>query len=105
MINYALALRYSGNIKKSIELIDSCDFSSSSMDLKLAYEIIKENYDEAFDYLEKIGHEGEYINEKAYLFWPLFNDIRKESKFVDLYYKFYEKDFNEQVKNELNKIL
>ena len=100
-INYAIALKNLGCNLDCLKLLNSIDFSSSAIELKMACEVLKDNFEEAFEYLNMIDPEGEYINEKSYLTWPLFKHLRKDARFGELYNKFYGKNLTNEIQNSI----
>lgn len=104
IINYAIALKFSGDTARAIETLDKTDFSSSIYDYKMANEVLRDNFTEALKYLKLIGAKGDHVNEEAYLRWPLFKEIRKDHRFGELFKDIYKKDFNQQIQHSVKQI-
>jgi hypothetical protein len=107
-INYAIALKAKGNKTAARNMLNKKDWSATSYEFRLAYEIILENYTEASSIMEKIGEEGEIIDELAYHDWPLFRDFRSNKEFFRGYesvygYKYYSK-LSEIAEDEKSKL-
>lgn len=93
IINCSLS-KYLQNKKDEAKLIlDKKDWSASSNDFKLAYAVLTDDYEVAYDIMQKIGNNGE-INSTAYKEWPLFNIIRKERKFKEVFKSIFEEDYS-----------
>jgi hypothetical protein len=99
IINKALALKALGKFDEAKSIIKDEDFSSAVIDFKMAREVILGNKNKAFDYLRRIGKQGEFISEKSYLIWPLFNDIRSDPDFAKLYNEIYGKNLIEELES------
>lgn len=84
-VNYAIALSAINNRKAAKNELDKKDWSATTYDFKLAYAVLTENYLDARKLMEKIGKEGELINEMAYHDWPLFRDFRDTEEFSEGY--------------------
>ena len=99
-VNYAIALNAIGEDKAAKNILDKKDWSASAYDFKLAYAVIIKNYEEAKNYMIKIGQQGEYIVELAYHDWPLFRDFRDSEEFISG----YEKVFGYKYSSKLSEI-
>lgn len=105
LINYCIALK---NLNRTDEMniyLNSVDWSSSILDFKLAVELLKDNKIEFLKYMEKIGTKGEYIDEESYKEWPLFRHIRNNNEFQKKYKQIFNKDLEEEIKQEASDII
>ena len=84
-INYSIALKGIGKDSAAVKILDKKDWSATSFDFKLANAIIREEYDEAKEYMKRIGEQGELVSEMAYHDWPLFRDFREKPQFFEGY--------------------
>ena len=91
IINRGLSKYLQGKKNETKEIIDK-DWSASSKEFKLAKAILFDDYKEAYKIMEEIGSKGE-VNNLDYREWPLFLEIRKESKFKKIYKKIFKKDY------------
>lgn len=103
-INYAIALKNLGYEHECVKLLDSIDFSSSAIDLKMACEVLKDDFNKAFEYLNMIGSQGEYLDEKGYRTWPLFKHLRKDARFGEIYSKIYGKNLTNEIQNSIREL-
>lgn len=97
IINYCIALSSLGRKDQVVNVLESEDFSSCSIEFKLAKETLLSNYEKTYDYMKKVGKNGDFFNEKAYMSWPLFNDLRKETKFPEIFKEIFNKDFTQEL--------
>jgi len=106
VINYVLALAFSGNKKEASRVVDKENWSALCYDFKLAYQILKENYAEAGSIMQRIGRKGEYVFQHAYHDWPLFKYFRQTKEFLAAYNDIYGYPFAEELKRnaEENKV-
>jgi len=92
VVNAALS-KYLQNKKEDSKLIlEKKDWSASSIEFKLAYEVLSDNYENAYLIMNKIGNKGD-VNKSAYKEWPLFSKLRKESKFKETYMAIFAEEY------------
>jgi len=92
IINKALSKYFQKKTNEVKEILDTKDWSASSDDFKLAYEVLTENFEEAYLIMKKIGKNGD-VDQSDYKQWPLFSKIRKEEKFKSTYKSIFEEDY------------
>lgn len=85
VVNQALAYKWSGNDKRAREIIAGEDWSATSGRFRLAEAVILENYKQAYDIMQEIGKNYLEVGLYDYREWPLFKEIRKENKFLELF--------------------
>lgn len=100
-INYSIALNFSGDKSKMHAILNKTDWSSCIDDFKVAKLVLEEKFEDACVILKKIGKKGEYIDERAYREWPLFNNIRKDNVFQKTYQEIYDKVLTVEIKNNI----
>jgi len=93
IINYSIALKYSGQEDKVKPFLSKYDWSACINDLKLAEAVMLGNYDEAEEIMIKIGKHGELVSRTGYHIWPLFRDFRATKQFIQAYQKVYDVPF------------
>lgn len=84
-VNYAIALKATKQTDQSNKVLDKLDWSATSNEFKLAYNVLKEDFSAAKNCMLKVGKSSELIPEIAYLDWPLFRDFRDSQEFFDAY--------------------
>lgn len=92
VINLAQAYKWNGEEEKCEKLITSYDWSPLSYSFKLSSAVLRDNYNEATQYMKRIGNNGE-VSKSDYLEWPIFKKFRKSEEFKEV----YEEIFNEPV--------
>ena len=92
LINKALSKYLGGNIDEAKKIINGKDWSATSTNFKLAVNTILECYNEVYKLMEQIGTTGD-IPKHAYQIWPLFNKIRVEVKFQEVFKKVFLEDY------------
>jgi hypothetical protein len=92
-INYAQAMKWSGDNAGAMTVLDSTDWSSSIRDLRLGVEVLRGNFDEAVALMKGIGKNGELVNQPAYREWPLFREFRTAETFKLAYSEVYGEPF------------
>ena len=98
MINHIIALKNCKLDEKVNELLDSQDWSALCNDFRIAEKVLREDYDDALEIMEKIGMKGDFINEHAYHVWPLFREFRQTEQFLKGYKKVYGYNFATKLK-------
>ncbi|SMF22929.1 hypothetical protein [Pseudobacteriovorax antillogorgiicola] len=97
-INAAQAYKWAGDSAAADKCLNDFDWSSSNRNIQLAEKVLRDNFDKAYELMEKIGKEGELINEEAYYHWPLFREVKKEPKFKETLKSIYGKSKSEDKK-------
>lgn len=92
VINAALSKYLQGKKDEAKKILDKKDWSATSDDFKLAYEVLTDNFDIAYKIMLKIGKNGD-VDSSDYKEWPLFTTIRKEEKFKTTYKKIFREDY------------
>lgn len=92
IINGALSKYLQDKKEETKKILKIKDWSASSDDFKLAYEVLTDNYDEAYSIMNKIGNNGD-VDRSDYKEWPLFTKIREEKKFKDTFKKIFKEDY------------
>lgn len=95
-INYAQALKWSGDDKGARKVIEAVDWTGSIRDLRLGVKILQENFDEAADLMRDIGKKGEIVAKKGYEEWPIFREFRKSAQFKTAFKDVYGTEFAEK---------
>ena len=86
-VNKALAFHLRNMPVECLKIANSIDLTAAEPRYHLAVAVLKEDYDEAYKIMSKIGKDEEMqLNYKE---WPLFNKIRKESSFIEKYKEIY----------------
>ncbi len=88
-VNYAIALKAIGKSNPAKNVLDGKDWSAATYDFKLAYAVLTEDFIQARSLMEKIGKNGDLIQELAYHEWPLFRDFRDRDEFFEGYSAVY----------------
>lgn len=84
IINGALSKYLQDKKEEAKSILARKDWSASSDDFKLAYEVLSDNYESAYLIMRKIGNNGD-VDKSDYREWPLFTKIRDEKNFKDTY--------------------
>jgi hypothetical protein len=92
VINQSLSKYLQKDKEKAKVIIDSKDWSASSDDFKLAHLVLTEDFENCYKLMTKIGNNGE-VDKENYKTWPLFSELRKETKFKDTYKSIFEEDY------------
>ena len=92
IINGALSKYLQDKKDETKKILKIKDWSASSDDFKLAYEVLTENYEEAYAIMKKIGNNGD-VDRSDYKEWPLFTKIREEKKFKDTFKRIFKEDY------------
>lgn len=93
-INLAIAYKQQKRQDDVLRVLESCDWSASLRDFKLAVAILKDDFSKAADLMIQIGRTGELVQQSSYHDWPLFNEFRHREEFLKSYKEIYGSDFN-----------
>ena len=93
IINGSLSKYLQGHKEEAIKILDKKDWSASSDNFKLAYAILSDDIEKAYEIMIKIGDKGE-VDKSDYKQWPLFNKIRSKEKFKETYKAIFQEDYS-----------
>lgn len=92
-INLCLAYKYSGDMKKSNQILDGFDWSSVQDLFQLAISCVNEDHPVSCDLIVKLIPTKE-ISEVALHEWPLFKVLREQEIFKETYENLFKTSFN-----------
>ncbi|MEI8044734.1 MAG: hypothetical protein WCL11_25205, partial [Verrucomicrobiota bacterium] len=92
ILNLAQAYRWSEKMDRCAKLLDDYDWSASSTLIQLGVATLRDQYDEAYRLMQKLGHDDDFKKEN-YRDWPIFRELRKQAGFLTCYKEVYREDF------------
>ena len=96
LINYAQALKWSGDHSGAMKILDEVDWSPYFREFAIRkVEVIRGNYDNAAKLMVAIGKTGELVLESGYREWPIFREFRKTPQFAAAFSQVYGTEFAE----------
>lgn len=98
IVNYAQALKRSGEETEMRRLLDSVDWSAALTEFRLAYAVLIGDFGRAAELMVAIGPKGQLISEESYHVWPLFLEYRETKDFEGAYMNLYGYPFFTKVK-------
>ena len=101
IINYAQALKRSGDRDKASQLVNSIDWTASGNEFKLSELVLRECWDQAADFMREIGANDALLNEHAYHVWPLFVEFRETEHFAQAYLDLFSYPYSDRIEQEL----
>lgn len=93
IINRALAYKWNGDNKTAKEIISKEDWSACNSNLKLAVEIIRDNYVGAVVLMKNIGGKSKNLTLSDYYKWPLFKEFKKSKLFLKAFKEIFKEEF------------
>lgn len=93
IINGALSKYLQDKKDEAKKILDKKDWSASSDDFKLAYAVLTDDNERAYEIMIKIGENGE-VDKSDYKEWPLFNKIREEQKFKETFKEIFKEEYS-----------
>ena len=93
IVNGSLSKYLQGKKEEAKQILDKKDWSASSDDFKLAYAVLTDDYEIAYEMMLKIGDNGD-VDKSDYKQWPLFNKIREEVKFKETYKEIFKEEYS-----------
>ncbi len=89
IVNYAIALQFSGEEAKSCEILSRVDWSACNSEFRLAEVVLLDRFEDAAAIMKRIGKRGDLITQNAYHVWPLFRAFLQSSEFLNAYQEIY----------------
>lgn len=105
LINYCIALKFSGDEENAKKELHKVDWTASINDFKLAEAILEDRFEDAASLMIIIGKSGVYISENGYHSWPLLHTFREKPEFMAAYEKIYGHAFVSKLKRSANAAL
>jgi hypothetical protein len=84
LVNRALVYYLRADKSKCAEILDTQDWTATSLVYQLAEGVLRERFDAAAEIVTKIGADS-YPHKADYLHWPLFTDFRKTPQFTEAF--------------------
>ena len=105
IVNYCIALKFSGDTEGCLKQLKKIDWSASVNDFRLAEAVLNDRFKDAASIMVRIGKSGEMVNEGFYHTWPLFNEFRESAEFMNAYEEIYGYPFIAQLKRHADAAL
>jgi len=103
IINYCIALKFSGDEERALKELNKIDWTASINDFRLAEAVLNDRFEDAATIMIRIGKSGEILNEGYYHTWPIFTKFRGSSEFMTAYEKIYGYPFVTELKRYVDK--
>ena len=85
VLNLAQAYKWSGERDKCIEILNNEDWSACTNELLIPKYALEENYEEMYCKMKELGGFNKRITISSYREWPIFQEARKESGFMNAF--------------------
>lgn len=82
VVNIANARKLSGHWDEAIEILAKEDWSAATLDFSVCIAAIKREHDQVIDNMQKVV-DMEYMDATSFRGWPVFNEIRSDSRFSE----------------------
>ncbi len=96
VLNKAQAYKWIKQPEKCKEILDREDWSTTNDDFKLPYYVLNDDFDKAISTMKKIHQNGEnqIYSSNSYKEWPIFSEIKKDTKFKEAYKELFNEDID-----------
>lgn len=85
ILNLAQSLKWNGQMEECIKLLSEQDCTAWKTELLIPKYALEDKYDEAYEKMIELGGNNKVLTATAYREWPIFQEIRKESKFSETF--------------------
>ena len=92
-VNKAQAYKWDNQDEKCFKMMNNMDWSAMGDKFKLAKAVLIDDYETVYKLMKKIGKDQDELRQESYKEWPLFNKVRQESKFKEVYKEIYEEEY------------
>ena len=96
VLNKAQAYKWSCDEESCRVILSQEDTSTWNDDLLIPKLVLENKYDEVYEKMRKVGDSSDIVSSDAYRNWPIFQEIRKEDKFI----KAFAEIFGEELDGE-----
>lgn len=92
-VNKAQAYKWDGQDDVSTKMMKNMDWSAMSDKFKLSKAVLLDDFETVYRLMKKIGKDKDEIPQEGYKEWPLFNKIRQEDKFKEVYKEIFDEEY------------
>lgn len=93
IVNKAQSYKWNGQNEICSKMLKSMDWSAMSDKFKLSKAILLDDFETVYRLMKKIGKDQDEISQESYKEWPLFNTIRQEEKFKEIYKEIFDEEY------------
>lgn len=92
VLNLAQSYKWSGKGEECISIINKEDWSAVSKDLCVPKLVLEDKYEDVYSLMRSIGINSEILCPDNYREWPIFQKIREEQRFADVFREIFGED-------------
>lgn len=92
-VNKAQAYKWDGQDEVCTKMMKNMDWSAMSDKFKLSKAILLDDFETVYRLMKKIGKDKDEIPQEGYKEWPLFNKVRQEVKFKEVYKEIFDEEY------------
>ncbi|MFY0605652.1 MAG: hypothetical protein JXR10_02995 [Cyclobacteriaceae bacterium] len=92
-VNKAQAYKWDGQDEICSKMMKNMDWSAMSDKFKMSKAVLLDDFETVYMLMKKIGKDEDELPQEGYKEWPLFNKVRQESKFKEVYKDIYEEEY------------
>ncbi len=85
VVNRAQTYKWTGDEEKCRDILNSEDWTATSLKFRLAYAVLRDDFEEANGIVKQIGKDDPEVDRHAYREWPLLKGLRKSPEFGRLF--------------------
>lgn len=92
-VNKAQSYKWNNQDEICSKMMKGMDWSAMSDKFKLSKAVLLDDYETAYKLMRKIGKDQDEMPQEGYKEWPLFNKIRQEKRFKEVYEEIYNEEY------------
>jgi hypothetical protein len=92
LLNMAQSYKWKGENEKCLKLLKEEDSSAWSNELKMPKLVLEDNYEQAYLLMRSMGDNNEVLNKTTYRTWPIFQKIREEKQFKEVFKEIFQEE-------------
>lgn len=92
LLNMAQSYKWKGENEKCLKLLKEEDSSAWSNELKVPKLVLEDNYEQAYLLMRSMGDNNEVLNKTTYRTWPIFQKIREEKQFKEVFKEIFQEE-------------
>lgn len=96
ILNLAQSLKWNGQMDECLKILEEQDCTAWKTELLIPKFALEERYEEAYENMVELGNNNKVLTAAAYREWPIFQKIRKESKFSDTFQEIFGEELGVQ---------
>lgn len=96
ILNLAQALKWNKQNEECLRLLSEQDSTAWKTELLIPKYVLEDKFEDAYDKMIELGRSNKVLTATAYREWPIFQEIRKDKTFSDIFQSIFDEELGVQ---------